>query len=190
MAKPSSIQRSASTLEVTRSELRVGPHAHHVHARSGPSASDGELLDAYLDFVRTMRNSNGIVWLRNEDLDVLSQVIGRSTDAIRADLEGRMTVQRVETSRARSKRRRLAFAAFGVAVVGSTLVIAGPGRATISSSAAPRIGSAVTITRVADVAIGDAQTITRVDGALVEVNAAGISDSDTQVGDAQTITRN
>jgi hypothetical protein len=179
MANPSSIHRGTSTLEVTRTELRVGANAHQVRARSGPSASDSELLDAYLDFVRSMRNSNGVVWLRNEDLDVLSQVMGRSSDAIRADLEGRMTVARVDANRSRSKRRRLAFAAFGIAVVGSTLVVARPGRAT-SNAAAAKVGSALSIARADDV--------------VTELTAAGIpearSSGETRVGDSQVITRN
>jgi hypothetical protein len=190
MAK-TSIHRGPSTLEVTQSELRVGANAHPIAHRPGSSASDSELLDTYLDFVRSMRNSNGVVWLRNEDLEVLSQVIGRSADAIRADLEGRMTVARVESNRARSKRRRMAFAAFGVAVVGSTLVVARPGSATKSSAASPRSGTTVASlsTRDTGTDIGSAQSLTRIDGVLVEVDAAGVSDAVTQVGDAQTVTR-
>jgi hypothetical protein len=192
MAK-SSIHRGPSTLEVTQSELRVGTNAHPIAHPPGSSASDSELLDTYLDFVRSMRNSNGVVWLRNEDLEVLSQVIGRSADAIRTDLEGRMTVARVESNRARSKRRRMAFAAFGVAVVGSTLVVARPGSATKSSTASSRVGGNTAVASLSTtdlgINIGSAQSLTRIDGVLVEVDAAGVSDAVTQVGDAQTVTR-
>ncbi len=142
------MSRANSTLEVTASNLRVGDNTHPVNHRLARKASDDDLLEAYLDFVRSLRNQQaGNVWLRTQDLDVLAAVLGRTSVAVQADLEGRMAVQRNKTARLRTKRRRTAFAAFGVAIVGSALVVAQPGRATNSQVAAPQIGGGVTIER-------------------------------------------
>lgn len=143
--------RANSTLSVSANSLHIADQSYSVSHRMARRASDDDLLEAYLDFVRSLRNQHaGNVWLRNDDLDVLATVLGRSTDAVRADLEGRMAVHRVTAARLRTKRRRIAFAAFGVAVVGSALVVAQEGGAKVSASAAPRIGTAVTIERSVD----------------------------------------
>jgi hypothetical protein len=145
------MSRANSSLTISANNLRIAEHSFPVGHRFSKKASDDDLLEAYLDFVRSLRNQDaGNVWLRNDDLCVLATVLGRTADAVRADLEGRMAVQRYTQARLRTKRRRAAFAAFGVAVVGSALVVAQPGRATGSVAAAPRIGSAVTIERTVD----------------------------------------
>jgi hypothetical protein len=174
------MERANSTLEVTRSELRVGATTHQVPQRAGRSASDSDLLDAYLDFVQTMRKSSGAVWLRNEDLDVLSQVLGWTTDAVRADLEGRMVAIREDAKRkkqTRTKQRRLVFAAFGVAVVGSGLVLTSQVRAA-TSKPVPNVGNA----RVVERDGGVIKDLFGAGDASVESDASTV-----QLGDSQTI---
>lgn len=185
------MSRANSTLEVTASNLRVGENLYPVNRplahKLARKASDDDLLEAYLDFVRSLRNQQaGNVWLRTQDLDVLAAVLGRTTEAVQADLEGRMAVQRHQAARLRTKRRRTAFAAFGVAIVGSALVVAAPGRASNQSMAAPvQIGSALTIERTAG-AHGDATQVTEVTPGWTSPEAA---EAGVELGPAQVITR-
>jgi hypothetical protein len=162
--------RTRTTLSVSNTRLTAGGASRRI----GRGASDGELLDAYLEFVRTLRNTDGSVTLRDADLEVLGTVLGRAAEDVRVDLEQRMTAIRV----ARRKRvtRRAVFAAFGVGVVSSALVVLSPSGPGVAAVGAPSIGSALTIERTTedlvverdlgqaathDVIIGDAQTITR-----------------------------
>ena len=184
-----SMARSDSTLEASRSELKVGDRTHLVGQPPGHrlirKASDDDLLESYLDFVRSLRNQqSGNVWLRTRDLEVLATVLGRTTEAVQADLEGRMTAHRNQQTRRQTKRRRAAFSAFGIAVVSSALVISAPGRAS-SSEAAGQAGS---------VHIGSALTIERLDNNSLVTVESGVDDggagsADVHVGPAQTITR-
>jgi hypothetical protein len=186
--------RSDSTLEASRSELKVGdrthPVAHSAGNRLSRKASDDDLLESYLDFVRSLRNQHaGNVWLRTRDVEVLATVLGRTPEAVQADLEGRMTVHRLEQTRRHAKRRRAAFSAFGIAVVSSALVISAPGRASSNEAAGAagsvRIGSALTIERRADNSV-----VTIESGSADSGSADGTTSStDVQVGAAQTITR-
>ncbi len=176
--------RANSLLEVSPSELRVGTLSHPV-TRSGRiarKASDDDLLEAYLDFVRSLRSSAGNVWLRNDDLEVLAAVLGWAPEVVRADLEGRMTVRKVAKQK-QHKRRRMVFAAYGIAIVGSALVTASYDYHANAASAAPtRIGSALTIERVD----GGSRTIEAVDPAGTSASGA---QTGPQIGDSQVITR-
>jgi hypothetical protein len=142
-------------------------------------ASDTDLLEAYLDFVRSMRNSDGAVSLRDDDLEVLSQVLGCTVLAVRTSLEARM-VQVARQAKRGQVTRRVAFAAFGIAVVGSALVLASQTKSSGSPSmqASPRveIGSALTIERLPD-------------GAVVESEDGASSGTAVRIGGAQTISR-
>ncbi len=180
------MSRANSTLEVTGSNLRVGELTHRVNHRLVRKASDDDLLEAYLDFVRSLRNQQaGNVWLRTQDLDVLAAVLGRTVEAVQADLEGRMAVERYQSAQLRTKRRRTAFAAFGVAIVGSALVLASPGRASNDRSAAAQMGGAVQV--------GNALTIERAPNAVIQVESGWTSPeaaaAGVEVGPAQVITR-
>ncbi len=194
--------RSDSTLEASRSELKVGDRTHPVGHSAGNrlsrKASDDDLLESYLDFVRSLRNQQaGNVWLRTRDLEVLATVLGRTPEAVQADLEGRMTVHRLEQTRRQAKRRRAAFSAFGIAVVSSALVISAPGRASSNEAAGPagsagsvRIGSALTIERRADNSVVTIESGSADSGSADSGSADGTTSStDVQVGAAQTITR-
>jgi hypothetical protein len=186
--------RSDSTLEASRSELKVGdrtyPVGHSAGNRLSRKASDDDLLESYLDFVRSLRNQQaGNVWLRTRDVEVLATVLGRTPEVVQADLEGRMTVHRLEQSRRQAKRRRIAFSAFGIAVVSSALVISAPGRASSNEAAGPagsvRIGSALTIERRAD------NSVVTIESSSADSGSADgtTSSTDVHVGAAQTITR-
>jgi hypothetical protein len=169
--------RANSLLEVSPSELRIGTHSHPVNHRVARKASDEDLLEAYLDFVRSLRNSAGNVWLRNDDLEVLSAVLGWTSDAVRADLEGRMTVRKIAKQK-QHKRRRVVFAAYGIAIVGSALVA---GSYVQHSNAGT--GNSLKV--------GSALTIEQLDTGTRTIEAAGStsSKSGARVGDAQTITQ-
>jgi hypothetical protein len=168
--------RANSLLEVTPSELRVGPHSHPVTHRVARKASDDDLLDAYLDFVRSLRSSAGNVWLRNDDLEVLAAVLGWAPDAVRADLEGRMVVRQV-ASKKQHKKRRVVFAAYGLAIVGSALVTA-------------RYDAGANHAVQASVQVGSALSVDHIDSGVRTVDAAGLNSAadEVHVGDAQTIT--
>jgi hypothetical protein len=172
--------RANSLLEVTPSELRVGTHSHPVTHRVARKASDDDLLEAYLDFVRSLRSSAGNVWLRNDDLEVLSAVLGWTPDAVRADLEGRMVVRQV-ASKKKLKKRRVVFAAYGLAIVGSALVTA---------TYDVRSNHSVHASSNASVKVGSALTIDHIDSGVRTVDAAGLNSAAdaVHVGDAQTIT--
>jgi hypothetical protein len=167
----------SSTLQVGTRHLQAGDAKHRVSKR----ASDTDLLEAYLDFVRSMRNSDGVVSLRDDDLEVLSQVLGCTVLAVRTNLEDRM-VQVARREKRGQVTRRVAFAAFGVAIVGSALVLASQTKSSQSDSrltaARVEIGSALTIERLPDGALVESE-----DGSTVSATPS------VRIGGAQTISR-
>jgi hypothetical protein len=159
-------------LTVENRQLTAGDQRHKLARR----ASDSELLEAYLEFVCSLRNLPtlpGDVSLRDDDLGVLAEVLGWETSQVRADLERRMASAQAVT-RQRSKRRAV-FAAFGVGVVGSALVIVGVPNSSFASGPTPRISSAVSIERTSE-------------GHIVEVTSMRSTLDAVTVGPAQTIT--
>jgi hypothetical protein len=162
-------QLPRTELSVSRNRMTAGAASRKI----GRGASNDELLDAYLDFVRSMRQVAGQVHLRDADLGVLATVLSWSVDDVRGDLERRMTAVRLERRRRRS--RRAVFAAFGVGVVSSALVVLSPSGPGVASSGAPKIGSALSIERT-------------VEGHVVELHRGQQVVGQVIVGDAQVIT--
>jgi hypothetical protein len=171
-AATSAATKPRTPLTVQDRQLTAGDQRHKLARR----ASDADLLEAYLEFVRSLRNLRtlpGDVSLRDDDLSVLAQVLGWEIPQVRADLERRMASAQA-ASRQRNKRRAV-FAAFGVGIVGSALVVVGPRDSSFASGPSVQIGSAVTIERTTE-------------GHVVEVTSMRTQVGAVTLGDAQIIT--
>jgi hypothetical protein len=167
---PATIERPRTPLVVSNTRISAGPASKKLSR----GASNDELLDAYLEFVRSMRNTQGAVRLRDADLEVLSAVIGWTPDQIRADLDQRMHAVRVEKRRRQS--RRAVFAACGISVIASTLVLVSGSGPSTAVAAAPKVGTAMSIERTAD-------------SHIVELHEGTQSVGTVTLGDAQVVTR-
>lgn len=166
-------------LELNAHEIKSGGRRKRLRGQH----DDNQLLDAYLSFVRDLRDqSNGsLISLRDDDLDVLAVVLGRSIDDVRTDLERRM---RVAAKPQMGRRRRVAvMAGFGLALIGGGLVMTSGPSTTGAAGPAVRPVSVGTM-----VEIGDAVTLEKTStGEIVESRSG--AGTMVQIGTALTMER-